>query len=578
MKLSSYLFLSLAALAGLASCSTDADSPADARRGSGSPVVVKAAVGAGSIYTRTNPIGSEAQQTAFNIGDQISLTDLSNPGGEKTVNYRLGDEGWSAVTPGEYLAWHSATQRFRAFSPVKVRSAAPAGSEALAIADYHDNAFDFGYVADDQRLLEALQSSDFMTAQNDQAEEPKTTHVLPLEFTRQTARIVINITGYNDEYNADNTTVQGVEVRAAGDTHDTEANTNIKAYTVPEDGISAEGVLQQFVCLVCPTDQNDGEKFLTLHVADRDAKIDYEEYNWAHYPDKTVTGIPAIEAGKSYTYNLTVGKNTVKVSSVNVADWGDEELVPSSGYADRNHTRFENITRDHIGWVMTSEGQIFRNAQEATAANEHPVAMIAYVGYDTGDDYYRNGLAFALTDYKTIDNSGNAKVTAGYWWFDGAEDMLDNTGIPEDYRNSVRNFVETNKIPRDCGKWRLPKSNDIKHIIAAFGGTPYESGAVKSGQKFEPGTFLTMLDAAGSESMDARGQKWLILGDGRDYGRYDSAANIYFARSTWLVNFGSGTDHSDDYTFWLEDDWNNVQYNWDRNEQYPRVSRLVFPF
>lgn len=571
MKLSSYLFLSLAALAGLASCSTDADSPADARRGSGSPVVVKAAVGAGSIYTRTNPIGSEAQQTAFNIGDQISLTDLSNPGGEKTVNYQLGDEGWSAVTPGEYLAWHSATQRFRAFSPVKVRSAAPAGSEALAIADYHDNAFDFGYVADDQRLLEALQSSDFMTAQNDQAEEPKTTHVLPLEFTRQTARIVINITGYNDEYNADNTTVQGVEVRAAGDTHDTEANTNIKAYTVPEDGISAEGVLQQFVCLVCPTDQNDGEKFLTLHVADRDAKIDYEEYNWAHYPDKTVTGIPAIEAGKSYTYNLTVGKNTVKVSSVNVADWGDEELVPSSGYADRNHTRFENITRDHIGWVMTSEGQIFRNAQEATAANEHPVAMIAYVGYDTGDDYYRNGLAFALTDYQTIDNNGNVKNAFGNWWFDGAEDLIDNAKDPRfsdkndapDYlKNSVHAFVDANKIPSDCGKWKVPTSNDMKHIFAAFGGTPYVRGAVESPQSFDPGTFLETLNAAGGAAV----QGLMLLGDGRVHGVYYMGSNTYPARETWYIDFGEKAFCQ------------SVYGSEDSRRAYPRVSRLVFPF
>lgn len=577
MKLSSYLFLSLAALAGLASCSTDADSPADARRGSGSPVVVKAAVGAGSIYTRTNPIGSEAQQTAFNTGDQISLTDLSNPGGEKTVNYQLGAEGWSAITPGEYLAWHSASQRFRAFSPVKVRSAVAIVSESLDITDVQSNTFDVGYVADDQRLLEALQSSDFMTAQTDQAVKEPDTHVLPLEFTRQTARIVINIVGYNDEYNADNTTVQGVEVRAADHTSNTAADKDIDAYTVPEADISTEGVLQQFVCLVCPTNQNDGEKFLTLHVADRDAQMDYKDYNFAHYPDKTVTGIPAIEAGKSYTYNLTVGKNTVKVSSVNVADWGDEELVPS-GNADRNHTRFDNITRDHIGWVMTSEGRIFRTAQEATAANEHPVAMIAYVGYDTGDNYYRNGLAIALTDYRTIDDNGNAQVTAGYWWFDGAEDMLDNTGIPEYYRNSVRNFVDTNKIPRDCGKWRLPKYNDIKHIIAAFGGTPYEKGDIQSRQRFNPGTFLTALDDAGSEPMDANGQKWLILGDGREYGNYDSPTNLYFARSTWLVNFGSRTDHSDDYTFWYEDDWNNAQYRWDRENSYPRVSRLVFPF
>ena len=35
----------------------------------------------------------------------------------------------------------------------------------------------------------------------------------------------------------------------------------------------------------------------------------------------TVKGIPELEAGYSYTYNLTVGKNTIQVQSITVTDW-----------------------------------------------------------------------------------------------------------------------------------------------------------------------------------------------------------------------------------------------------------------
>ena len=56
---------------------------------------------------------------------------------------------------------------------------------------------------------------------------------------------------------------------------------------------------------------------LSLDVADGASKTTTE----------TLTGIPALTAGKSYTYKLTVGKDKVSVSGITVANWNTETIT-----------------------------------------------------------------------------------------------------------------------------------------------------------------------------------------------------------------------------------------------------------
>ena len=62
----------------------------------------------------------------------------------------------------------------------------------------------------------------------------------------------------------------------------------------------------------CATKQADQE-FLSLNVGGDNTE--------------TLKGIPALDAGKSYTYQLTVGKNKVVVSGITVADWTSGEII-----------------------------------------------------------------------------------------------------------------------------------------------------------------------------------------------------------------------------------------------------------
>ena len=110
---------------------------------------------------------------------------------------------------------------------------------------------------------------------------------LKLTMNRKMARVVVEIVKFNDQY-AEGTKVNSVTI-----------NGDVKAYKQSDN---------TYYALMVPCEAQTDQEFLSLEVADNNAK-------------ETLTGIPALEAGKSYTYQLTVGKNKISVSGITVADW-----------------------------------------------------------------------------------------------------------------------------------------------------------------------------------------------------------------------------------------------------------------
>lgn len=74
--------------------------------------------------------------------------------------------------------------------------------------------------------------------------------------------------------------------------------------------------------MVSPGTGNDAEKFLKLTVTYNDGE---------GKPTQTkvldVTGIPALEKAKSYTYDVKIGKDKATIGSVSVADWGKGDAI-----------------------------------------------------------------------------------------------------------------------------------------------------------------------------------------------------------------------------------------------------------
>ena len=92
-----------------------------------------------------------------------------------------------------------------------------------------------------------------------------------------------------------------------------------------------------------------------------------------------------------------------------------------------------DVKAEDVGKVITSAGNIYDKVSDAAAAGETAIAMIAYVGSNTGNSTYNHGLAIALKDAGT-NNWNSAGSTATSYsvavpatgtsgWFHGSKDQ-----------------------------------------------------------------------------------------------------------------------------------------------------------
>ena len=296
MKITRYMG-AFAVIAMLAACSTDDEQGTNT---AANEVKITANVGGNSIFTRSNPLGTEAEQQSFNENDVISVTTEG-----KTVIYKKTGEVWAPANAGDYLVWTGNAQAFEAYYPEKADESTT-------------NSFSVGYVSADQSTVDKIEKSDYMISREaiEKAYIPSDRQ-LTLNFARQTARVIVKVSGFGDEFKDLNPTLSAVEVYSklkvpAGDGDSYAA---IKTYKKEESGNNV------FYALVSPGDANSTEKFLKLTVTynDGDGK-----------PTQTkvldVTGIPALDKAMSYTYDVKIGKDKVAIGSVSVTDWspGDD--------------------------------------------------------------------------------------------------------------------------------------------------------------------------------------------------------------------------------------------------------------
>ena len=298
MKITRYMG-AFAVIAMLAACSTDDEQSTNT---AANEVKITANVGGNSIFTRSNPLGTEAEQQNFNENDAISVTTEG-----KTVIYKKTGEVWTPANAGDYLVWTGNAQAFEACYPEKADESTT-------------NSFSVGYVSADQSTVDKIEKSDYMISREtiEKAYIPSDRQ-LTLNFERQTARVIVKVSGFGDEFKDLNPTLSAVEVYSklkvpAGDGDSYAA---IKTYKKEESGNNV------FYALVSPGDANSTEKFLKLTVTYNDGEV----VNPTQTKELYVTGIPALEKAKSYTYDVKIGKDKATIGSVSVADWGKGDAI-----------------------------------------------------------------------------------------------------------------------------------------------------------------------------------------------------------------------------------------------------------
>ena len=277
--------LGLVATAGLllAGCATDSD---NSNTWLSDPNAVHVSASVGSIFTRSNPAASdEAGQKSFNTGDVMGV---SNNGTSITYTYNKGTNDWQPGN-GSYLVWDASNLEFECWYPADGK-----------------NTFSKGYIQEDQSNGTEIAKSDYMKAYVIYNAGIPSDRKLKVSMFRKTARLILNIQSFNDQFDASTTKVNHIRIASKASTDAGESSTiNIKPLQNGEGGINTT-----YTALVAPGKVEGHLYFSTDESTETPLVV------------KTGT----LEAGKSYTYNLIVGKNKVTIGDVTVAEWGTGKI------------------------------------------------------------------------------------------------------------------------------------------------------------------------------------------------------------------------------------------------------------
>ena len=292
MKATKYLSMAALALMGiLASCQSDDEAVSLTRPNNA--VGINVSVGSLKGTTRSNPAATDPDEThLFNLGDQVCVSTE----GQDPVLFQCTDADqqiWTEAVTNKFLLWTQSEMIFKAYYPATTSTSMTA----------------FNLPAD-QSSVEKIALADYMTRQQTCTNEYGTDINLNLE--RKTARVIVHIAGFNDQYFNNQKTVSNVRIysEASGieNGNPTGSSTEITPYAQGNGGSGST-----YTALVVPGYGDGSATFITL--------TDGANNNLR------VKGIPELEAGNSYTFNLTVGKNTIQVQSVTVQDWTTGEIL-----------------------------------------------------------------------------------------------------------------------------------------------------------------------------------------------------------------------------------------------------------
>ena len=385
--------LGLVATAGLllAGCATDSD---NSNTWLSDPNAVHVSASVGSIFTRSNPAASdEKDQKGFNSGDVMGV---SNNG--TSLNYTFNGTDWQPGS-GSYLVWDKNDLKFQCWYP----------------AD-GNNSFSKGYIQEDQSNETEIAKSDYMAAEVTNLTEIPDSRQLNVALVRKTARLILNIQSFNDQFDA-STKVNHIRIASKAST-DTNENTIINIKPL-QNGDGGKGTT--YTALVAP--------------GKVEGKLYFKTDESAETPLVVKTG--ALEAGKSYTYNLIVGKNKVTIGNVTVAEWGTDKI--DGGKAE--FTPYVTFTADAAQtFKMTTSGNYAIDKLEYSLDGNEWTAVEkdkeVEFGGEKGSLFLRgtniNGTASNFSEYSTITfTDPNVKVAC-----------TGDIRTLQDWRNY--NIVETN--------------------------------------------------------------------------------------------------------------------------------------
>ena len=303
MKLQIVKMLAVAALfGGLTACNNELTEP-QADQVPENAVRITASINNPFATTRSMPLGTVEDQAKFKEGDEIFVARKENSDIKEHTIYRFDGSVWTPKD-GKYLLWVKDRISLEAYYPSEIGLKALKGETPVPQTD--------------QSTEENIAKADLMGVELEDVD--KTNNAVNLAMGRQTARLIVKIASFNSEFPAD----AKVE--------------NVK-FTI-------ESYLSSSSAEYLPYAKGNGKTGSTYTVL-------------AAFPNpgieislvvggKTMTAeLPgsSFNEGKSYTYNLTVGKEKLEVGEVTVADWTGREVIPGG---EANLSKWDGVTTSAV--------------------------------------------------------------------------------------------------------------------------------------------------------------------------------------------------------------------------------------
>ncbi len=310
-------------------------------------VRIEAAVG---TLTKSNPLGSTIdEQMKFNDGDRISVTNAG-----KTVVYKLQNGTWAPENSSEYLKWDKNDLTFIAQYPV-------------------------GYTTlpTDQSTKEKLADADRMYVDATYNGIPDT-RTLSAIFVRKNVLVKIEIAGYLDQYKEGETYIKNLSFNKVQFPLIQDKDGNYVEGSYPMGTVGCT-----YIAILEPNSGAEDEYFveMILHKANQEEG------------PLRVKGIPELEAGHAYTFNLYVGKNTVKIGSVTVNEWTSGDPIPD-GETDPVDT-WDGQTTEAFA-TQDAEGNKLGSETSPILINN--CAQLAYLAQQVNEGCTYENTYFKLTD------------------------------------------------------------------------------------------------------------------------------------------------------------------------------------
>lgn len=289
------------------------------------------------------------RETIFGVGSQIRVENKLRTS-KNSATYTLTEEGWKTT---DAFVWNGASKNeFEAWYPFN--------------ASYTEFT-----IPTDQSSDQLLGAADWMIASSGKIDKPEN-HTLNLYFGHHLAKVTVNITEWNSEFDGSEKIIEDLKVYSKGTALTatySDSGATITA-TDGETGITPLVSGASYTAIVAPAKYANTDKFLTF-------TVDGQEMTVLATPSSL--NEEGLQAGLHYLFDLKVGKDCMAIQSVEVTDWTDRIINDVESEEAYSNIDAAILTADELNAAVTKALEAGETDIEVTLKPDAPAEMITAI-------------------------------------------------------------------------------------------------------------------------------------------------------------------------------------------------------